>query len=90
MKILKIFAVCFVLLNFSLFMFVSTNTYSKSNLTNKKTTKLYDRLVFGVSGKTIKKNNINLDSNSMNKNEEKITEGSRTPIKTIIFIFIDF
>ena len=35
MKILKIFAVCFVLMNYSLFIFVCTSALSKTQMTTK-------------------------------------------------------
>jgi hypothetical protein len=45
MKILKIFAVCFVLLNFTLFNCLSTTAYSKNGLTNEENSVLYEKFL---------------------------------------------
>ncbi len=39
----KTFAVFFVLLNFSLFVFATTSAYSKSQITNQENSILYER-----------------------------------------------
>jgi len=78
MKILKIFTVCFVLLNLSMFHFVTSNNISKSVLENKENLILYEKFLNGV--------NVKKSASETTKVDLTTQLGTQTDTQTVNYI----
>lgn len=61
MKILKLLAVCLVLINYSVFVYASTTAYSKNLVTNQENTVMYEKYLKNTVEKNDKMNIVSED-----------------------------
>jgi len=66
MKIIKIVAILFVLFNYSMFVSLSTNSYSTNLVKNQENSALYEKLFSKAKTSTNIKSTIQSDSTSKN------------------------